>query len=338
MDDNTIDNETAEVESVAQGVSAADGVGERFGFNNLVGWGLSLGLHCLLVVILMVVTWSGRPGDGGYGQGKEVGIVVEETGLNVDDGQADLAMENGLGGQLGTASIVGDVVESTKTMDLQGSEHLASTGLDALIGLESVTVGEDGAMTDKWNSVVSGGGGSSGGTTSFFGLTAKGSKFVYVVDYSGSMNGAKFLAAKAELLRSIMSLKNNMKFYIIFYNQSFISMPAETLVAATKENKNRYFNWVESISAGGGTQPTEGMLKALSLKPDSIWMLSDGQFGPQVCDAIRQGNVGGKVQIHTIAFYDNTGEVQLKRIAKDNRGAYRFVGGRGVRPRRFRGR
>ncbi|MCF7958544.1 MAG: VWA domain-containing protein [Phycisphaerae bacterium] len=343
MGSNPIENESGEVnsdgqdaleaEALAAGEVHEEGVAGRFTFNSLVGWGISLGLHCLVVAILMVVTWSGRPGEGGFGEGKEVGIVLDDRGLNMDNGQAELTMESTSGGSLTTTAMVDNVVDSAKMMELQGSSKRDATGLDALIGIESVTAGESGEMTDKWNSALSGGGGAGGGTTSFFGLTARGTQFVYVVDYSGSMRGAKIQAAKAELLRSIKSLKTNMKFFIIFYNQGFIAMPAENLVAATQENKSRYFDWIEKIVAGGGTHPTEGMIKALSLKPDAIWMLSDGQFGPQACEAIRQANQGAKVQIHTIAFYDNTGEVQLKKIAEENRGAYRFVPGRAIERR-----
>ncbi len=56
MKANPIDNESGEVESVEQEVPVADevrddGVAGKFGFNSLVGWGMSLGLHCFLVAI-----------------------------------------------------------------------------------------------------------------------------------------------------------------------------------------------------------------------------------------------------------------------------------------------
>ena len=82
---------------------------------------------------------------------------------------------------------------------------------------------------------------------------------------------------------------------------------------------------MEHVSSGGGTLPAEAMLKAISLKPDAIWLLSDGIFGEHACDVIGNANRGSRISIHTIAFYDNQGEAQLKRIAGENNGKYRFV-------------
>jgi uncharacterized protein with von Willebrand factor type A (vWA) domain len=111
-------------------------------------------------------------------------------------------------------------------------------------------------------------------------------------------------------------------------------MPGGELVSAAEANKRKSFNWVEHISAGGGTNPSPAILAALELKPDAIWLLSDGRFSPQVCDVIQQANANSSIQIHAIAFHDNNGEAQLKRIAQENRGKYRFV--QDTSPRRRR--
>jgi len=58
--------------------------------------------------------------------------------------------------------------------------------------------------------------------TSMFGIDARGSKFVYVIDRSGSMGideGRPMATAKAELLRSIDKLDTVQQFQIIFYNE-----------------------------------------------------------------------------------------------------------------------
>ena len=125
-----------------------------------------------------------------------------------------------------------------------------------------------------------------------------------------------------------------MQFYIIFYNSNPIAMPGGELVSATDANKRKAFNWVERISANSGTVPAPSILAALELKPDAIWLLSDGLFSQQACDVIQQANADSSVQIHTIAFHDNRGEAPLKRIARENRGKYRFVQDTSSRRRR----
>ena len=77
------------------------------------------------------------------------------------------------------------------------------------------------------------------GKTSFFGLEAEGSKFVYVFDHSESMGyavysaesnnefgGVPLRAAKAELLASLDELSSRQQFNIVFYNhQSMLFRP-----------------------------------------------------------------------------------------------------------------
>jgi uncharacterized protein with von Willebrand factor type A (vWA) domain len=169
-----------------------------------------------------------------------------------------------------------------------------------------------------------GGGSIGGGSASFFGLRASGGKFVYVVDYSGSMVGERLDTAKRELTRSIRALDRHAKFFIIFYSDTAEAMPAKNLVRASPENCRHYLEWAQNATCGQGTAPRDAMLQALALRPTAIWLLSDGEFDPTVADAIRQANTQ-KVTIHTVALVSNSGEAVLRRIAEENKGQYRFV-------------
>ena len=66
-------------------------------------------------------------------------------------------------------------------------------------------------------------------------------------------------------------------------------------------------------------------MTALKLNPDTIWLLSDGQFSERVVQDIRLNNPGKKVAINTIAFHDQFGERLLQQIAQENNGEYRYV-------------
>lgn len=165
-----------------------------------------------------------------------------------------------------------------------------------------------------------------GGAASFFGQVGRGTRFVYVIDKSGSMAGDRFADATFELVRSIRSLRPHERFSVIFYDSAPEPMPFSGLIPATPANQERAIEWVRSVSVGGGTDPRQAMLIALEqLNPDTIWLLSDGQFSIEATDAIRAANPDARVQINTIAFHDRGGEAVLQRIARENDGDYRFV-------------
>lgn len=152
-----------------------------------------------------------------------------------------------------------------------------------------------------------------------------GRKVVYVIDYSSSMTGERLQAAKDELIRSLRKLRKNKRFYVIFYDDYEDPIPEPNLLVATKNNVQDAITWIGGATGGGGTDPTDALIHAIRLKPDTIWLLSDGCFSDSVCDVIRKTNSGRKVSINTIAFHERMGEPVLKRIAKENKGDYRFV-------------
>lgn len=173
-----------------------------------------------------------------------------------------------------------------------------------------------------------GGGSGAPGLATFFGAPGHGSRFVYIIDKSGSMSGAPFETAKRELLRSLRALQPHEQFFVIFYDGQADPMPGERLVSATPGNIENAVDWVRSVSLGGSTNPTEALTLALEdLRPDTIWLLSDGAFGAGVVDVIATHNADRRTHINTLAFVNRSGEALLKVIASENRGDYRFVPG-----------
>ncbi len=174
---------------------------------------------------------------------------------------------------------------------------------------------------------AAGRGGGHEGLASFFGQPGHGSRFVFILDKSGSMQGGAFADARFELIRSLRSLRPHESFYVIFYDSDAEPMPAPGLVPATAKNIERYVDWVRTVSTGGGTDPTEALTTALTrLRPDTIWLLSDGSFNVGVTETITRHNPGRRVHINTLAFRNRVGETVLKIIADENKGDYRFVG------------
>lgn len=278
----------------------------------LGGWSLSVATHAALLIVFAGVTWlSGRD------------VAPQETEVAITTG-GEIAIEETplINHQYEPLGVESPGIQSLA--DVAPIRDLAG-GVSASKGMPVIGLSEGGSMSGDWSQLAAAGGGGGSSGASFFGLRARGRKFVYVVDYSGSMRGDRFAAAKRELVRSITALDRGMQFFIVFYNQAFLPMPAEGLVRATAKNKQRFLEWVRQAQAGGGTDPRDAMRFALKLKPNAIWLLSDGEFAAKAGDEIRGANRGRRIQIHTIAFHSNKGEAVLRRIANDNRGKYRFV-------------
>lgn len=180
---------------------------------------------------------------------------------------------------------------------------------------------------------------------SFFGADAYGDEFVYVVDRSTSMGQesqygmTRFHVACRELLRSISQLEENQKFcvFMFSYRTRVMFDQSPRMIRATKVNKQRIAMWINNMGLGGGTDPRYGTMMALQLKPDAIFLLSDGEFNGQEVNShgiprnptIEQIIVRMRkdsVPIHTIAFEDMRNRRRLRRIASETNGTHRFVG------------
>ncbi|MFN9369244.1 MAG: hypothetical protein ACK6CT_10855 [Planctomycetia bacterium] len=161
------------------------------------------------------------------------------------------------------------------------------------------------------------------GAATFFGAKAAGDEFVFIVDFSGSMAGPRIDQARYELRKSIESLAVEASFFIFLFNDVGLAMPAGGLVRATPDNKDYYLDWVDRQPVGGGTNPVDALAGAMRLKPDAIFLLTDGVFNdPAAVVRIVPRAKGPKV--HAVAFHDNAGEEVLRRIAQKGRGTYRF--------------
>jgi hypothetical protein len=189
----------------------------------------------------------------------------------------------------------------------------------------------------------------------FFGAQAAGNNFVYIVDSSGSMRrGGAFDIARQELLRSIAALQPHQRYYIFFFHAEIHALtlggdqPEATLVYPTPENLAATQAWVQSIEPGTGENPKRVLQRALSLDPDAIFLLTDGEFPDWVVsEFLAEANrvddflVGlePRVPIHAVAFAAHKLEDQLRmqRLAAENAGQYRLVPVE-VPPRRSVGR
>ena len=170
--------------------------------------------------------------------------------------------------------------------------------------------------------------GNGDGSVGFFGVNAEGMSFVFVVDYSGSMQGYRFSRARTELVRALGDFQPYQKFFVIFYNHRaqpmYVPGKRMKLVAASQSTLRRTRRWINKQNAHGGTYPDIALEMALEMKPDVIFFVSDGEFPRTARTVAKEANKHGTI-IHTIAFEFDGGQLVLKGIAEDNHGRYRFV-------------
>ncbi|MFK8113831.1 MAG: hypothetical protein AB8B91_16640 [Rubripirellula sp.] len=173
----------------------------------------------------------------------------------------------------------------------------------------------------------------------FCGVEGGGNHFVYLVDSSASM-GDGFESARAELLSSIEILKPDQRFYVVFFDADSDFMRLQDVnkdetrsVYATKENKQKLRRWAMRISMDRGKAPYEPLRFALNLKPDVVFLLSDGEFPQGIEDLLTEENLVKNLFgeshpisiIHTIGYHSKEGESRMRRIAAKNKGQYRYV-------------
>jgi len=187
--------------------------------------------------------------------------------------------------------------------------------------LEVIGVGGGGKEFGGFEGLGTGSGLGSG----FFGAGGEANKIVYVVDRSGSMTDS-IDYVKFELKRSIGELGEEKEFHVVFYSSGPpVEMPTRRLVNATERNKQLAFEFIDGIIAEGETDPSKALERAFNVKPELIYLLTDGEFDKAIVGLTKKLNVGDQVTVHTIGFLYRMGEQVLKQIAEENGGNYKFV-------------
>lgn len=166
------------------------------------------------------------------------------------------------------------------------------------------------------------------GFATFCGLEAKGYRFVFIVDSSGSMQGQRFSAACQELTTSIADLDEHQSFYVIFFNateypQAYPHIDNEMSPAGVA-SLERLTAWMRGVIPNGWTNPDGAIRRGLDLKPDAIFLLTDGEFNQGgALSVIRRHKF--RAAIHTVAFASPEGAPMLQEIAARTGGTFRFV-------------
>ena len=220
--------------------------------------------------------------------------------------------------QLASATLP-DAAAMAASQAIDVDDASTAKSLDRALAAKSGLAGRGLGLRGDGKDAHSGRGSPWGSESGFYGLGSEGKSLVYILDCSDSMNeNGKFKRATAELIRTLESLSYNQKFFVIFFNNGAYPMDADGPVEATAEHVEDLKNWLRYVTPGGGTEPMPALSYAISLQPDAIFLLSDGEFDPLVIDDLRLQNHGksGPIPINTVSFYSREAIGIMKTIAQ----------------------
>ena len=305
------------------------GVGLLSGFLMwLPSWSISLFGHVTLIIFLAVVATSSvgnKPSldlDAIFVEPNEITDATEyDRELNEVETELlniDVAALNSEASEK-TADLVREEGVQVSLFEGEGAgfglKDLADSGLTPV-----ETVDDEGVVGDE------------GKTTNFFGTEAKGNRFVFIIDASGSMtDGFLWQRAVTELGKSLGKLDEKQKVMVLLYNSHTIPMfntPPDELkmLPVTHKFKVALGKWLYDQNPFGKTMPAHALRYGLSLQPDAIFLLSDGQLNDNSFEMLAQLNLpqktkegdATKVPVHTISLGPNELGVLLMRMIADS--------------------
>lgn len=242
------------------------------------------------------------------------------------------------------------------------STGLAKVALPDLPSLPSATdavpnrMGGIGGVGNSFGGGGGGGGlgGGGGSGINFFGLRSMVQSVVFVVDVSNSMisgdkNARTYATLEKEIEKVVGSLSPLAKFGLICFSAE--AMPYKnTLTGASGFAKRDAMTWMKKQSPVEtlntkldekaredarhrhmGTNASEALKRAFSMKPDTIFFISDGEpTGTRGSDVLKevsdlQKTLPRPAKVHVISYVPDEGQAFMQELARANAGEYRVV-------------
>jgi Ca-activated chloride channel family protein len=155
-------------------------------------------------------------------------------------------------------------------------------------------------------------------------------EMVFVVDTSGSMSGAPLAKAKDAMRRCLRGLDPDDTFQVIRFSNDASSL-GDAPLPATPENVRRGLDYVDDLSANGGTMMERGIRAALRFPHDErrlriVSFMTDGYIGNEVEIFRLVEKHRGKARIFSFGVGDSVNRYLLEGLARHGRGAVAFVG------------
>lgn len=292
----------------------------------IAGLAFSLVVHVTGLVISGQIRFgfssnSGAQGAPGDGDALQVDVLAGSDLAAVD---APPLEHPGLQAAADTAEPVSTALPFSDEQDEQQTTTTPA-GLGGSGDIGGGQTGRDDGLS------VTGGSGGGGGGASFFGVEARGNRFAYIIDVSGSMDvGGKLQSLQRELANSVSNLSESSSFVVFTFSSGAAALGGrKSWTQATGQGKGWAKLEIERLRAEGGTVPLPAFQDVLAIKPrpDAIYFMTDGEFESTVVEEVQALNRKYRVPVHCICFVSKDAEGLMRRIAQLSGGTYTFVQG-----------
>jgi Ca-activated chloride channel family protein len=151
-----------------------------------------------------------------------------------------------------------------------------------------------------------------------------------LLDTSGSMSGSPIDQAKRISLALLAGLTDNDQFELIEFSHRPRAF-ATTPLFATPSNKAKAQQWLQELTAGGGTEMKDGILAALTpLRPDSqkqVILVTDGLIGfeSEIVSALLR-HLPARTRLHTVGVGSSINRSLTEPAARAARGIEVILG------------
>src|SRR5690606_22862688 len=154
-------------------------------------------------------------------------------------------------------------------------------------------------------------------------------EMVFVIDCSGSMNGAPLKQAKAAVATALDRLEEGDTFQIIRFSDTSSQLGASP-VPATRQNLEQARRYLESLNGTGGTEMVEGVRAALDFPHDParlrcVSFLTDGYIGNERDILAELHRRIGSSRVLSFGVGSSVNRYLLERMAKVGRGAVAYL-------------
>ena len=294
-------------------------------------WLTSMILHTGLIIALAIFTLTQIPEESITLAMGEVTPEVEsviDIPLEFDEELEEPVEEfeeltENLEEELLESEVVTELVESALLAETDLGDLFADTELGEAFGDGDGETGLEGASKSA---------------PKFFKSGTQANRIVYIVDNSNSMTGrtqadngyGRMETALIELAKSVESLDETQRFYIVFYSDTayglFHPYTERDYVKATTSNKLKVNQWLDTVECCLKTNGTEAFEIARSLKPQLIYLLGDGAFTDAAHQKIINRPIKGAVIEALGMNLKGSAAARFKAIAQAHGGGYRDVG------------
>ncbi len=198
---------------------------------------------------------------------------------------------------------------------------------------------------------VPGGSGGLGPKSPFMGVSGNAYRIVYLVDASGSMMPRKTIVVQA-LKESVDKLKPVQFFNVVFFHYGDAeALDRGQLIPASPVNKRKAFDFADEMEARDQTDPSKAIALAMGMKPQLIYLLTDGfdkredDFAKRLRAQFNALNKSRDVHVNIIYIADETqfatiggvkddakrNEIisELRAITEENGGRFKSINSNG---------